>query len=316
MRSVPRGPTAVDLLALLLPAFATGCFVDAPDTDDAASSSGSSTTDVDPTGTTSLTTDVVDTSTTASADTTGDPVTSGASSSESSTTGTDPAQCGCPEPHEFCDGFEMFPGPWSMPDGGGGIEQQDNDDAMCGVASGLLAVEPTNTYAVATGNIDASAADLFATPHVVRTFMKADLDCANQGDFVRVLEVQYKKTDGSIIYSWQIALALGQMRLTSANINNLDGGPVSYSEAFALPADWFELQLLTDFTVDPPTAAVLVDGDTVVDTGGQAPEPLIVDRDTSTPGALVLGPYIFDTPFTLACAVRYDDISVAFDRTD
>jgi hypothetical protein len=312
MRPASRGSAAAHLLRWLLPLGVPACFVDAPNADDAATGSSSSTSGAESTSSTGDTLDTVDTTTT-SEETTSEPATSDTSSSESSSTGNDSPQCGCPEPNLFCDGFEMFPGPWAMPGGGGGIEMQDNDDAMCGAASGLIAVQETNQYAVLTGSTDASAAELFATRHSLRMFIKVDPLCGSQGGFVRVVELQYKYSNGGHIYSWQVAVVAGQLRLTGTNHMGI---PQNWIEATALPDEWVQLELVADFTAELPTASVLIDGDLWIESGDPAAIPLTPGRDTATPVAMALGPFFYMTPFAEDCTVRYDDVSVSLVETD
>ncbi len=313
MRSAPRGLSAADLVLRFLPLVASSCFVDAPDADDAASSSSSATTEVDSTSSTGNAPETADT--TSSDEITTEPSTTtdtSTSAAESSSTGSDPPQCGCPEPNVFCEGFEDYPGPWGMPNGGGGTEAQD-DDAMCGASSALLSVQPTDEFAALSGAIGATAAELYASPHSVRTFMKLDLGCANQGDFVRLLDVQYLKTDGTHVYTWQIAVGNGQTRLTGTNLND---GPVNWYEGTLLPDDeWFAMQLDVDFTMEPPAAVLSIDGEPWLASDATA-MLLELDNDTATPGALILGPYLYDQPFAMECNVRYDDVSVAFVETE
>jgi hypothetical protein len=312
MRSASRGPAAAHLLRWLVPLGVSACFVDAPDADDAATGSSSTTDGAESTSSTGDTLDSVD-STTTGEETTSEPATSDTSSSESSSTGNDPPLCGCPEPNLFCDGFEMFPGPWGMPGGGGGIEEQDNDDAMCGAASGRIAVVDTNQFAALSASIDTTAAELFATRHALRMFMKADVECGNQGEFARVLQFKYETALGAVMYSWEVAVVAGQLRLTGTNHTP---APVNWIVGMPLPGEWVELQLVADFTVTPPSAEVLIDGESWIQTGDPAAPELVPEADTADAPTMVIGPFLYTSEFMTECAVRYDDVSVALVPTE
>jgi hypothetical protein len=210
----------------------------------------------------------------------------------------------------WCDGFEEFPGEWDAPPRGGGSADQDMGDAVCGAASGLFAVVPPNQYAALVGNFDASVSDLTGAPYSVGWFMRADSGCAEQGDFVRVLEVQLPQVAiGDQWYRWDVAINGTVLRLTATDYSTGVGNWMADLPAIG---EWTRWRLDFDLSAMPPTASLWIDDLLLIDAvDPPAPELPAGAHTEMVPATVTVGPYFYLEPFAGACTIRYDDVWAA-----